>query len=586
MKSRSKRFLAAALSCAMIISGSCASASADSSTTTIDTAYKTLDPQTEIYAVTSAPGSDYRYYGAKWEPQKGTYYGRVALGGTLDNGQYGVLNQSQVAGESAVSFYHEINSPYQLQEFNYIFEPVIEDGNHVLLINLNYTNEGNDCTAIINGDYDSRLITDFQYLSTLNCPVFIRIGGEVNAWTTMPSTASFIQSFQHIASLVRTCAPDAATVFSPNFSSGHKIDMDSFYPGDSYVDWIGVSLYYNKYSGVTGAKPEFLGIGEYGDAMLNVQQTVNLSRLHSKPVIVTEGGSFNSFNGEDTSQFASERVSKAYSFLTMLYPEIKCMIYSDTNFGSSSEIYTIYNNYTMSQAYNAAVSANPTLTNSCSNPQASYYTRLSAMSSSWSGSMTLAAYSYSSAQLTAAWYIDGQWYSQANNYPFTCTVDTDSLASGSHTVMVKFSDGNSKSYQFTVSGVTASPTNDTLYVDGVQKSPEVYKIDGTNYFKLRDVAALMNGTAKQFSVDYDNNTKQAVLTSGQPYAPLGTELSRPDSMTSVPASQSNNVILVNGEAADMDAYKINGNNYIKLRDLGQALGFYVGYDSGKMIISS
>ena len=33
--------------------------------------------------------------------------------------------------------------------------------------------------------------------------------------------------------------------------------------------------------------------------------------------------------------------------------------------------------------------------------------------------------------------------------------------------------------------------------------PAVYKIDGANYFKLRDLAMLLNGSAKQFAVDYD-----------------------------------------------------------------------------------
>lgn len=570
----------------MTISGSAVSVSADESTTTMQTAYKSLEPMTEIYAVTSTPGSDYKYYGAKWEPSKGVYYGRISLGGQTAGGQYGIVNKSQMSGESIISIYHELNGQYKLQDFYYMFEPVIKDNNHALLVNLNYTNEGSDCAAIINGSYDSRIITDLQYIATLKCPVFLRIGGEVNVWTNMPDTESYKQSFRHIASLARTYAPNTALVFSPNFSSGYKVDIDSFYPGDNYADWIGTSLYYNKYSGAAGADPKFVGVGEFGDPMLNIQQTINLSNLHGKPVIITEGGSFHSYKGEDTSQFAQERIKKAYSFLTMVYPQIKCIVYSDSDFGSASEKYAIYNNSAMSRAYSEAVSANPTLADSCSNPNASYYTKLSAMSANWNGTVTLSAYSYASSQLTASWYIDDEWYANASNYPFTCTVNTNSLKAGIHKVTVKFSNGASKSYDFTVGTASAIPTNDSLYVDDIQKSPEIYKIDGTNYFKLRDVAALLNGTDKQFAVDYDNTSKQIALTSKKPYASTGTELQKPAGNSSAQASASNNTLIVNGKKTEMQAYKINGNNYIKLRDLGQALDFYVGYEKGKVIITS
>ncbi|MCI8285167.1 MAG: hypothetical protein HFE90_07905 [Firmicutes bacterium] len=586
MKRKSKRIIPIILSWIMLFSGSAVFVSADESTTTMQTAYKNLDPMTEIYAVTSTPGSDYKYYGAKWEPDKGVYYGRISLGGQTPNGQYGIVNKSQIMGESVLSIYHELNSQYKLQDFYYMFEPIIEDGKHALLVNLNYTNEGSDCAAIINGSYDSRITADLQYIATLKCPVFLRIGGEVNVWTNMPNTESYKQSFRHIASLTRNYAPNAAIVFSPNFSSGYKVDIDSFYPGDNYVDWVGTSLYYNKYSGAANADPKFVGVGEFGDPMLNIQQTINLSNLHSKPVIITEGGSFHSYRGEDTSQFARERVKKAYSFLTMVYPQIKCMVYSDSDFGSASEKYTIYNHSAMSRAYSEAVSANPTLADSCSNPNASYYTKLSAMSANWEGTVTLSAYSYASSQLTAAWYIDDQWYANASNYPFTCTINTNSLKTGSHRITVKFSNGASKSYNFNIGSASAIPTNDSLYVDNIQKSPEIYKINGTNYFKLRDVAVLLNNTDKQFSVDYDNTSKQITLNSGKQYIPTGTELQKPSGNSSAQASASNNNLIVNGKKIEPKAYKINGNNYIKLRDLGQALDFYVGYENGKVIIES
>ena len=55
-------------------------------------------------------------------------------------------------------------------------------------------------------------------------------------------------------------------------------------------------------------------------------------------------------------------------------------------------------------------------------------------------------------------------------------------------------------------GATASPTNDSLTCNGVTQNPTVYKIGDSNYFKIRDVAAMLDGTEKQFAVGYDHRT--------------------------------------------------------------------------------
>jgi hypothetical protein len=47
----------------------------------------------------------------------------------------------------------------------------------------------------------------------------------------------------------------------------------------------------------------------------------------------------------------------------------------------------------------------------------------------------------------------------------------------------------------------------------------------------------------------------------------------------VMAEQSLNRILVDGQEVQLDAYAINGNNYLKLRDIGEAVGFNVYWDT-------
>ena len=125
--------------------------------------------------------------------------------------------------------------------------------------------------------------------------------------------------------------------------------------------------------------------------------------------------------------------------------------------------------------------------------------------------------------------------------------------------------------------VVASPQN--LSVDGVDADCDKYNIDGSNYFKLRDLAQLLSKTDSRFSVAFDAQSNAVTIVSGKEYIPIGGELARgqDQSKTAVVSKQS---VLIDGKAVDgLSIYNIGGNNYFKLRDLGDALGFTVDYDA-------
>ncbi len=463
MKKAVSLLLALALSLGLAVP-----ALADQSTTTLRTAYKDLDPRTEIYAVTQTPGSDYPYYGAKNEPNGGVYYGRTTQGGTLSDGSFGLVNYSHMTDESAVSFYYSLTDSYDLEYWSYLYGPALRDGTRAFLLYLNFEEEGAECPRVISGSYDAKLIETFGYLNTLSCPVFVRIGGEVNVWGNQAKPADFIAAYQHVVNIARSQAPRAAMVFSPNFSSANKLDMDIYYPGDQYVDWVGVSLYYDRWhrSGDT-QRDEFYGVGAYGDALLNIQQVVNLSRLHHKPVIVTEGGSCNMYKGTDNSAWAADRMQRAYAFLPMVYPEVKCIISSDYGESWSGIDYSFYTNPTVTAAYRQGVASNAAYVRNYQD-KGSYYTKLSAYTGKWEGVMELAAYSWSSDKQTATWTVDGQVMATAADYPYSFRLDTAALATGSHTVAVTFSDGATKSYTFQTTAPAILASNNAQ-VDGWAK---------------------------------------------------------------------------------------------------------------------
>lgn len=132
--------------------------------------------------------------------------------------------------------------------------------------------------------------------------------------------------------------------------------------------------------------------------------------------------------------------------------------------------------------------------------------------------------------------------------------------------------------------LAARATNNAIVVsnsadvpDAHVARPTVYKIGGDNYFRLRDLAMLLRGSAREFAVDYDAAAKSVSITSGRPYAPIGGELSgtAAEYGSAIPT---NNTVRIDGERVDLTVYKIGGDNYFRLRDLGEALDFYVGYD--------
>jgi len=129
---------------------------------------------------------------------------------------------------------------------------------------------------------------------------------------------------------------------------------------------------------------------------------------------------------------------------------------------------------------------------------------------------------------------------------------------------------------------TIRPTNQALSVDGAIKTCEVYNIGDLNYFRLRDLAYLLNGTGSQFAVGWDGATGTVTVTRGAAYTPDGSELvvRRLSEAELRKAGPSPQPILINGAANDsLRAYLIGDYNFFNLRDLGKVLGFDVDYDT-------
>ena len=130
----------------------------------------------------------------------------------------------------------------------------------------------------------------------------------------------------------------------------------------------------------------------------------------------------------------------------------------------------------------------------------------------------------------------------------------------------------------TAFGATAKASADKVAVNGQQVKMQAYNINGYNYFKLRDVAQVMNGTPATFQVGWDAGKQLIVLELGKAYSG-SSDVGKAAVTGTKTANPGNGDVLIGGKVVHLSAYNIDGYNYFKLRDLGEAAGFEVGWDA-------
>ena len=124
-------------------------------------------------------------------------------------------------------------------------------------------------------------------------------------------------------------------------------------------------------------------------------------------------------------------------------------------------------------------------------------------------------------------------------------------------------------------------------VDGRQVTFQMYALrdssgNDTNYVKLRDVAFALTGTDARFNVEWSAQ-RGIYVPPGLAYIMVGGEMDTPFSGDR-PYTRMNDTTDIDGEAVALQAFTLtddagNGYTYYKLRDLGQALGFNVGWSA-------
>ncbi len=107
--------------------------------------------------------------------------------------------------------------------------------------------------AIAGGEYDTYLREEAARFASVDGPLVVRFGHEMNGdwypWGVAApgnSPADFVAAYRHVHAVVTAAgATNVVWMWSPNLIDAHpSITLASVYPGDDVVDWVGLSGYY------------------------------------------------------------------------------------------------------------------------------------------------------------------------------------------------------------------------------------------------------------------------------------------------------------------------------------------------------
>ena len=393
-------------------------------------AARRLDLGTAVYAETSDL-SVVPDYNALYEPDNGIYYGKVA-GKPTEN-------------ESATLFYFEFLDD-KIADFDWFLRPIDDEGDRVIEIAMNMPRENDSLKEVMNKKNDKYIIETMKYIATLESPVLLRIGGEMNVWGNLAEPELFKQAFRKLANTARKYCPNAAIVFSPNFVSNFYVNVNDYYPGDEYVDWVGLSLYATRYMNAAtlreATEPEklFYSSGDYANMIAQMAEIVELYG-DRKPIMISESGASHSINGKDNvdlTAFATRQLKILYTYINMVYPQVKCILHFDTNLGAANSYdFSLKGNKTVKELWEALTADSVFLTGLKDTAGKAYV-----KAQDYSGrDEKIKLYTYcvlpGNPETTVTYIYDGAPVYETKTMPYACALRASSIKDGEHTLTVK-----------------------------------------------------------------------------------------------------------------------------------------------------
>ncbi|GGD87026.1 glycoside hydrolase family 26 protein [Paenibacillus nasutitermitis] len=158
-------------------------------------------------------------------------------------------------------------------------------------------------------------------------PVFMRFASEMNGtWTAYSGDpVKYIEKWKLVHGIFEERAPNIVMTWA--VLSVPEETVESFYPGDDYVDWVGVNVYSVKYH-----NDSRLHAADFEDP-LDLLNFVYDRFSRTKPIMVSEyGATHYTVTDEKTDNgFAADKISRFYQGLPDKYPRVKAVFYFDVN---------------------------------------------------------------------------------------------------------------------------------------------------------------------------------------------------------------------------------------------------------------
>ena len=522
-------------------------------------ALKHIDTEPELYFASTAP-KDTPYYGAKHEERYGTFTG--------------MCNTFDPAISNAYLLYVAFFSE-DISSFGYL----IPSNAEYLDVAWNVPGENkNELDMIASGAYDDYIKRNISYLATLGNKVFLRFGAEVNVWD-MPSDSAareaYIQSYKNafikIANYTRQLAPNTAIVYSPNDISNWYVKAEDFYPGDEYVDWVGMSTYPNAEISASNKAADYVDAyycrGLYDNAIVRIKDIVDAFG-DRKPIMISECGFAYGRDGVQNTARAMKKCREFYSYVNMVYPQIKGILYFNHNMEKD---YALSSNPELKAVYDEMMRSNISIQASL-NDTTEGYSKFASIDEALN---TLRLFTYAKypngGETSVAYTLDGAPVYASSVVPFEAKIDVESLSLGHHVLTQAVSCGSYytvKEYEFYVGRghmLSAQPIENTIQVL-LNQSPVAFDqppvlISGRTMVPLRAIFEALGA-----QIQWDNDTQTVISHKAD---------------REIRLTIGENMMYVNDEAKELDvpAMLINSRTLVPVRAISESLGCDVDWDN-------
>ncbi|MCB0826446.1 MAG: hypothetical protein KDC26_09670 [Armatimonadetes bacterium] len=267
------------------------------------------------------------FTGAKFEPEVGCYLGAfIDLDYSLDSvyvDQVGKTRRLPSEFEQKTGRTHATYFYYMAYGSRTASDWIQKLGSEDKIVHI-ALEPNNGLQWVKDDEYLNELAIKFAATKT---PIFLRFASEMNGTWTKYSGNSMLykEKFQLVAKVMHEKAPNVAMVWCPYTTPTGPIE--SFYPGDKSVDWVGVNLYSVTYFDQNKNKP---AAQIHPVEMLDYVYNKYSAR---KPIMVGEYGAthYSALEGKSVSDFAQRAIAAMYSSLPRAYPRVKCINYFNGN---------------------------------------------------------------------------------------------------------------------------------------------------------------------------------------------------------------------------------------------------------------